>query len=218
MRYFLALFVVGCALVVLIAGRRGDLSRRPPVEIWNDMDRQLKLRPETASGFEGWTDHRSSRRWVEGTVPRLAPVHLGDGAEVYHYEDHPVMTGRVTGQTNHVEVNPLPVTEAFMARGKQRFDIYCAPCHGEAGDGNGVVKKFGHGAIPALTDETRVRFPDGYIYQVIRNGSPSGLMGPYGTQIDVEDRWAIVAYLRALQLARLGRPEDLPEPLRASIQ
>jgi cytochrome c len=64
------------------------------------------------------------------------------------FEDHPVITGRESGKTNYVELNPLPVTEKFMARGQERYEIYCAPCHGAAGDGNGVVKKFGHGAIP----------------------------------------------------------------------
>jgi hypothetical protein len=217
MRYFLALFVVGCAVVVLVAGRRGDLSRRPPIEIWNDMDRQLKLRPQALSGFENWEDARTSRRWVPGTMPRLRPVKVA-GREVHRFEDHPVITGRETGKTNHVELNPMPVSESLMARGRERYEIYCAPCHGAAGDGNGVVKKYGHAAIPALTDEVRVRHPDGYVYQVIEAGSPSGLMLPYGDKLEVEDRWAVVAYVRALQLARLGKPEDLPDPLRASLK
>lgn len=217
MRYFLALFVVGCALVVLVAGRRGDLSRKPPIEVWNDMDRQLKLRPQAVSGFSGWEDGRTSRRWVEGTVPRLAPVKLG-GREIQRFEDHPVVTGHETGKTNYVEVNPVPVTEKLMARGKERYEIYCLPCHGAAGDGNGVVKKYGVAAIPALTDELRIRHPDGYLFQVIRAGSPSGLMGPYGDKIPEEDRWAVIAYVRALQLARLGHPEDLPDSLRASLK
>lgn len=217
MRYFLGLFALTCVLVVVVAGPRGSTSRRPPIEIWNDMDRQLKLRPQAVAGFEGWQDARTSRRWVEGTVPRLEPVRLG-GREIHRYEDHPVITGRETGRTNHVEVIPLPVNERLLARGRERYGIHCTPCHGATGDGNGVVKKFGHAAIPALTDEARVRMLDGYLYQVIQMGSPSGLMGPYGAQIDVEDRWAIVAYLRALQLARLGQPEDLPETQRTTLQ
>jgi len=217
MRYFLALFAVTCVLVVVVAGRRGDPSRRPPIEIWNDMDRQLKLRPQAAAGFAAWEDRRTSRPWVEGTVPRLAPVKLGD-REIHRFEDHPVITGREPGKTNYVELNPLPVTEKLMARGRERYAIYCAPCHGAAGDGNGVVKRLGHGAVPALTDEIRVRHPDGYLYHVIVAGSPSGLMKPYASQVDPEDRWAIIAYVRALQLARLGVPEDLPEALRASLK
>lgn len=217
MRYFLALFLVACVLVMAVAGRRGDASRKPPIEIWNDMDRQIKLRPQTVSGFSRWEDGRSSRPWVEGTVPRLAPVAVGD-KEIGRFEDHPVITGRETGKTNYVDLLPLPVTERLMARGRERYEIYCLPCHGAIGDGNGVVKKYGHGAIASLVDETRVRHPDGYLYYVIQHGSPSGLMGPYGYLVDIEDRWAIVAYVRALQLARLGKAEDLPEPLRATLK
>lgn len=217
MRYFLAFFAVTAALVFLVAGRRGDATRRTPIEIWNDMDRQIKLRPQAASGFAGWQDGRSSRPWVEGTIPRLHPVKFG-GREIHRFEDQPVITGRESGKTNYVETNPMPVTEQLMARGKERYGIYCTPCHGLAGDGNGVVKKYGHGTIPSLTDEARVRHPDGYLYQIIEKGSASGLMGPYGDKLDVEDRWAVIAYVRALQLARLGYPEDLPENLRASLK
>lgn len=217
MRYFLAFFAVSCALVFLVAGRRGDATRNTPIEIWNDMDRQLKLRPQAVSGFAGWDDGRSSRTWVEGTVARRTPVKLA-GREIHRFEDHPAITGHETGKTNYVEVSPFPVTEQLMARGKDRFTIYCAPCHGPAGDGNGVVKKYGHGTIPALTDEPRVKHPDGYLFQIIQKGSASGLMGPYADKLDVEDRWAVIAYVRALQLARLGKPEDLPDALRASLK
>jgi mono/diheme cytochrome c family protein len=217
MRYFLGIFAIACVLTVVIAGPRGSLSRERPFEIWNDMDNQLKLRPQSTSGFRNWQDGRSSRPWVEGSVPRQNPIRVGD-AEVYPFQDHPVVTGRETGATNYVELNPFPVTEQFMARGRERYQIFCAPCHGATGDGNGVLKKYGHGAIAPLTDELRVRAPDGYLYHVIRSGSPSGLMGPYGAQVPIEDRWAIVAYVRALQLARLGQPEDLPEAQRASLK
>ncbi len=217
MRYFLGLFAVTCVLVIVIAGPRGVASRKPPIEIWNDMDRQLKLRPQAVAGFPGWQDARTSRPWVEGTVPRREAVNVR-GTEVQRFEDHPVITGRESGKTNFVDNLPLPVTEQLMARGQERYNIYCAPCHGAAGDGNGVVKKFGHGAVPALTDELRVKQPDGYLFWVIQNGSPAGLMGSYAAQIDPEDRWAVIAYVRALQLARLGKPEDLPEPLRATLK
>jgi mono/diheme cytochrome c family protein len=217
MRYFLGLFVVACVLVVAVAGRRGDPSRLPPIEVWSDMDRQLKLRPQAPGTFPGWEDGRTSRRWVEGTVPRLEPIRLGD-REVARFEDHPVNTGHETGATNWVELNPMPISERLMARGRERYEIYCTPCHGSAGDGNGVVKKYGHGAIPALTDELRVRHPDGYLFHVIQIGSPSGLMKGYGAQVPAEDRWAIVAYVRALQLARLGSEEDLPAALRATLK
>ncbi len=217
MRYFLAFFALACALVFLVAGRRGDATRRTPIEIWNDMDRQIKLRPQTHSGFAGWEDGLSSRPWVQGTVPRLAPIKVGS-REILRFEDDPVITGRETGKTNYVETLPVPVTERLMARGKERYGIYCTPCHGLVGDGNGVIKKYGHGTIPPLTDEARVRHPDGFLFQIIEKGSATGLMGPYADKLDPEDRWAVIAYVRALQLARLGTPEDLPENLRASLK
>ncbi len=217
MRYFLGLFLVTCVLVVAVAGRRGDVSRKPPLEVWNDMDRQLKLRPQAAAGFLGWEDGRTSRRWVQGTVPRLQPVKVG-AREIHRFEDHPVMTGREPGKTNHVDISPMPVTAQSMARGKERYEIYCLPCHGAAGDGNGVLKKLGHGAVPSLTDETRIKHPDGFLFQVITVGSPAGLMLPYADKLPAEDRWAVIAYVRALQLARLGKPDELPEALRASLK
>lgn len=217
MRYFLAFFAVTCVLVVLVAGRRGDMSRQPPIEIWSDMDRQLKLRPQAGSGFEHWEDQLSSRKPVEGTVSRLRSVTVG-GREVFRFEDDPVITGREAGKTNFVEVSPLPVTVQLMARGRERYDIYCTPCHGAAGDGNGVVKKYGHGAIPTLLDQAKIQMTDGYLHHVIRMGSPSGLMGPYGAQIEPEDRWAIVAYLRALQLSRLGTAAEVPPEILATLK
>jgi mono/diheme cytochrome c family protein len=217
MRYFLAFFAVACALVFLVAGRRGDATRRTPIEIWSDMDRQIKLRPQAGSGFATWEDGRSSRPWVQGTVPRQTPVKVGS-RDVQRFEDNPVITGMESGKTNYVDLNPMPVTEHLMARGKERYGIYCTPCHGLAGDGNGVVKKYGHGTIPSLTDEARVKHPDGYLYQIIQKGSATGLMGPYADKLPPEDRWAVIAYVRALQLARLGTPEDLPENLRASLK
>lgn len=217
MRYFLGLFVVTCVLVVAVAGRRGDATRRTPIEIWNDMDRQLKLRPQAPNAFEGWQDGRSSRAWVQGTVPRLQPVKLGT-REILRFEEDPVITGQEKGKTNYVDISPMPVTEKTMARGQERFGIYCAPCHGGAGDGNGVLKRLGHGAVASLTDEIRVKHPDGYLYRVIVQGSPSGLMGPYGDRLSVEDRWAVISYIRALQLARLGKVEDLPETMREALK
>jgi mono/diheme cytochrome c family protein len=217
MRYFLALFLITCVLIVVIAGPRGEVSRRPPLQIWDDMDDQIKLRPQASADFAGWGDGRSSRLRAEGTVPRRRAIRVGD-QEIHRYEDHPVITGREPGTTNFVDLIPVAVTEGLLARGRERYQIHCVPCHGALGDGNGVVRKYGHGAIAPLTDEARVRLPDGYLYHVIRSGSPAGLMLPYGAQVDVEDRWAIVAYVRALQLARLGRPEDLPEPLRAQLK
>ena len=203
MRYFVLIFAV-CVLAVMgIAGRRGSLSRKPPIEVFPDMDRQPKIRPQTPSRF--FDDGLSSRLPVEGTVARSA-----------HYEDIPMNTGKMPGTTNFVELNPLPVNEVVMERGRERFAISCLPCHGPIADGNGVTKKFGMAIVANLHDKRIVQMADGEIFNVITFGRNN--MGPYGDKIAVEDRWAIIHYLRALQLARLGFPEDLQPAQRANLR
>jgi mono/diheme cytochrome c family protein len=104
-----------------------------------------------------------------------------------------------------------------MARGQQRFQINCSPCHGGIGDGNGITKKIGAMAIVAnLHDQRIVQMADGELFFIITNGRNN--MGAYGANVTVEDRWAIVAYLRALQLARLGTLDDVPQELRATLK
>ena len=214
MRYFLAIFAVIVIVGVLAAGKRGDTSRKPPIEVFPDMDRQLKLRPQTPNGF--FANGLSSQPYVAGTVPQSGPRVIS-GKDVYPFEDVPVNTGRVTGTTNFVELNPLPVTGTLLRRGHERFDIYCAPCHGKIGDGNGIVKKVVTAAnIGNLHDKRMVEMPDGELFNVVSNGK--GLMQGYAAQIPVEDRWAVIAYLRALQLSRLGNESDLPPELAAKLK
>lgn len=216
MRYFLLIFGVVVVLVVLIAGRRGDVSRQPPFEIFPDMDRQLKLRPQTANGF--FANGLSSQLPPPGTVAQSAPFKVG-GQVVYPFEDAPVNTGRPVGQgssTNYVALNPLPVTAELLSRGQQRFTIYCAPCHGQTGEGNGVVKKFGYPTIRSLHEPVVVRQGDGELFHTIGYGKNT-MLG-YASQIPVEDRWAIVAYVRALQLSRLGSVDDLSADSRAKLK
>jgi mono/diheme cytochrome c family protein len=136
---------------------------------------------------------------------------------VYGYEDAPVNTGFITGTTNFVENNQLPITAALLKRGQQRFTINCSPCHGQLADGNGITKKIGAMAVVAnLHDARIVKMIDGELFYVITNGR--NLMGAYGANVTVEDRWAIVAYLRALQFSQLASIDDVPEALRASLK
>src|SRR6266576_1800209 len=204
MRYFLLILGVCVVVVMLIAGKRGDKSRKPPIYIFPDMKRQLKLRPQTANGF--FANGLSSQVPPPGTVAQSKPMNVS-GKDVYPFEDVPVNTGRVPGTTNFVELTPFPVTAQLLARGQQRFTIYCAPCHGQTGEGNGMVKKFGYLTVRSLHEAVVVRQNDGEIFNTISNGKLT-MMG-YGPQIPVEDRWAIIAYLRALQLSRLGSVDDL---------
>ena len=212
--YGILVFLVIVAIGVAIAGRRGDKSRRTPLQIFADMKRQLKLRPMTPNGF--FANGVSSQLPPPGTIARSKPLNVG-AREVYPFEDMPVTTGRLTGKTNFVELNPFPVTPALMQRGQQRFTIYCTPCHGAQGDGKGITQKIGAMAVVAnLHDKRIVELADGELFNTISNGK--NLMGAYGPQISVEDRWAVIAYLRALQLTRLGTEADLPPELRANLK
>ncbi|HKQ37957.1 MAG TPA: cytochrome c, partial [Verrucomicrobiae bacterium] len=113
---------------------------------------------------------------------------------------------------------PVPVTAELMARGQERFNIYCAACHGQAGDGKGVPTKFGMAVIADLHDNKTRRVPqqsDGEIFNTLSYGK--GLMQGYAPQIPIMDRWAIIAYVRALQRSRLATLEDVPAELRADL-
>jgi len=217
MRYvigFILIFLAGMAATVGVAGFRGHLSRKPPIEIFPDMDRQLKLRPQQPNDF--FANGLSSQLPPAGAVARSAPIQTVLGP-VYPYEDAPVNTGRITGTTNFIATNPLPVTAALLQRGRERFDIYCAPCHGALGDGNGITKKIGlMAAVANLQDKRIVEMTDGEIFNTITRGK--NLMGAYGPMVPVEDRWAIIAYLRALQLSQLGSTNDLPPAQRAMLK
>jgi mono/diheme cytochrome c family protein len=203
MRYFLLIFGLSVVLVMGIAGKRGSLSRREPIEIFPDMNRQPKLRPQNTDAF--FADGKSSRMPIPGTIAR------GD-----RYEDLPVNTGRIPGTTNFIDAIPVDVTEKLIARGQQRFTINCSPCHGAQGDGNGITKKYGMAVVANLHDKRIVELKDGEIFNTITYGK--GLMGPYGPNVTVEDRWAVIAYLRALQLSQLGTVDDVPEQMRSTLK
>src|ERR1043166_5105565 len=157
MRYFFLLFLIACALVVGIAGKRGAPSRRPPIEVFPDMDRQPKLRPQTPNAF--FADGLSSRQPIQGAISRGS-----------HFLDAPINTGFMPGTTNFVEVSPIKITPQVMARGQQRYQINCLPCHGALGDGNGITKKFGMTVVGNLHDPRMVSMTDGEIFHVITEG------------------------------------------------
>jgi mono/diheme cytochrome c family protein len=172
------------------------------------------LRPQEPNHF--FANGVSSQLPPAGTVARGEPVQTTTGA-VYGFEDSPVNTGLVTGTTNFVELNPLPVTEELIQRGHERFDIYCAPCHGKLGDGNGITKKIGvMPAVANLHDKRIVVMTDGEIFNTVTHGK--GLMGAAGPLMPAPDRWAAIAYLRALQLSWLGSTNDLTAEQKAVLK
>jgi mono/diheme cytochrome c family protein len=160
-----------------------------------DMAVQPKNRPLTPSDF--FADGRSERPLVENTVVR------GSIAEDEF---------AVPKESNAF---PLPINQALLDRGEERYKIFCSPCHGLQGDGNGMVAVRGMKHPPTFHQERLRQVTNGYIYDVITNGF--GAMMSYSAQIPPRDRWAIVAYLRALQLSRNAKLSDLPPDVREKV-
>jgi mono/diheme cytochrome c family protein len=166
-----------------------------------DMHDQPRYDPMRETAF--FTDARSARPMVEGTVAR---GHLRDDELLY--------TGMANGQP--AAVFPFPVDARVMARGRERFDVFCSPCHGRTGQGDGMVVLRGYRRPPSMHTDRLRSAPAGHFFDVITNGF--GAMPDYATQVRVEDRWAIVAYLRALQLSGHATLTDVPPSERDGIQ
>jgi mono/diheme cytochrome c family protein len=159
-----------------------------------DMHDQPKFKPLAESDF--YADLRSARPPVDGTVAR-GQLH----------EDTYLYTGKIGN--NPGDYMPFPVTQELLARGQQRYNIYCAPCHSRMGDGNGVIPSRGFPRKPPSYHTDRLRkAPLGYFFDVITNGF--GAMPDYASQVQPRDRWAIVAYIRALQLSQDATSADVP--------
>ena len=165
-----------------------------------DMQDQPKYKPLGENHF--FPDGRNSRPLPVGVIAR-------DELEA----DDPLHTGAANGK--FLETIPLSTSMIVLERGRDRFDIYCSPCHGRTGDGNGMIHQRGFWIPPNLHTDRLRRVPPGYLYQVIANGY--GAMPEYRDQIQVHDRWAIVAYLRALQLSRHATLGDVPEDMRSQL-
>jgi hypothetical protein len=164
------------------------------------MHDQPRYKPLARSDFFG--DGLSARPLVEGTVAR---GELRDDEHLY--------TGKVNG--TFVTSYPFPVDQALLERGRQRYDIYCSPCHGRTGRGDGMVVQRGFRRASSFhTDRLRAE-PEGYFYDAIANGF--GAMPDYKAQVPVRDRWAIVAYVRALQLSQYARYQDIPPAQRSAL-
>ena len=158
-----------------------------------DMHNQPKYKPLRASDL--FADKSSARPLIEGTVARGTLQ-----------EDEAFFTGKTAGAT--VKQLPFQMSEKDLDRGQERFNIFCTPCHDMTGSGKGMVVQRGYRQPPSFHDP-RLRAADpGYMFDVITNGF--GAMPDYRTQIDARDRWRIVAYVRALQLANAGTAADIP--------
>jgi mono/diheme cytochrome c family protein len=123
-------------------------------------------------------------------------------------------TGRTDGQ--FADEFPFPITAEVMARGHERFDIFCSPCHGRLGNGDGMIVRRGFRRPPTFHQDRLRQVPPGYVFDVITNGF--GAMPDYASQIPAGDRWAIVAYLKALQRSQHAPLADLPPSERARLE
>lgn len=169
-----------------------------------DMHDQPKYRPLGASNF--FPDGRASRPVVEGTVARG-----------YLKNDIPLYYGKVARDSkDFVTEIPMKVDKALLERGQQRFNIFCSPCHGIGGDGEGMVVQRGLKHPPTYHSDKMHKQPVGYFFDVMSNGF--GVMPSYASRIPVNDRWAIVAYVRALQLSRAATIDDVPPAERARLE
>ena len=217
--------------LMIIALKRHERSATPRLAIIQDMDKMPYLKPQRKSDF--FADGRGMRPHIPGTLAREDFIYINQAETQLHPNNwaatHVVLNSKIkyekmlygqvlrNGQGDWVKAIPIHVTPEFVNRGQQKFDVYCGPCHGDNGRGNGLVNQYvtqlrAEGSADAgtwvqptdLTSPAVKYMPDGQIYGVITNGIAA--MAAYKDQIPVVDRWAIVAYVRALELAAAPVP------------
>lgn len=204
LRYRSSYAVAALLACFVLAGCRGMTSDREPIQPQLNMFYQERFNTQEANPF--FEDGRSDRMPVPGTVARGL---LREDAAFYE--------GR-TEEGAYVESLPVELSREFILRGQDRYEVYCAVCHGSVGDGEGIIMVGDYGYTPAPTfHSSRIReIEDGYLYDVITRGVRT--MPPYAHQLSVSDRWAVVAYLRALQRSQHATEEDLPAGEMAQIE
>lgn len=185
--------IVGLILLLSGCGQQRS-SEDAPVHLVPNMDNQPRYEVQGQSQF--FADGMNDRLPVEGTIGRGQLI-----------RDIGYQTGR-DDDSVWLEDSPVTVSYELLKRGQQRYDIFCSPCHGRIGDGQGVVSKRGMLPPPTLHSDSLRNMGDGYLFEVISNGR--GNMPSYGYQVPVPDRWAIVKYIRALQRSQNATFDDLP--------
>ncbi|TVQ74806.1 MAG: cytochrome c [Balneolaceae bacterium] len=181
-------------LAAFLGACRGQPSEKPPIHTQYNMYWQERFNAHQENPF--FEDRRAMRMPVEGTVARG------------HLENDLAFFQGINDDGSYVERMPVDMTRSFLKQGQHQYNVFCTACHGGVGDGNGPVSDYGYIAASLLTENAR-NMPDGEIYSAIYNGVRT--MNSYRHQIKAEDRWAIVAYVRALQLSQDAGEEDLRE-------
>ncbi|MBK9989774.1 MAG: cytochrome c [Verrucomicrobia bacterium] len=196
--YFTLAFLV--VLTVSVLGFRGSTFTRPPMMVFPDtffpeMNHQAKYKPQASSTF--FADGRADRPLPAGVVSRNP---LRD-------DDHLYRGKTANGQWAKGFPAAVAVDARLIARGRERYTIYCAPCHGALGDGKGIVTQYNWGAPANFHSDVFRSMPEGQIFDTITNGAKT--MFSYGDKLVPEDRWAVIAYVRALQRAQNARVNDV---------
>ncbi len=209
MRYFLAFFLLCVVAVVSILGLPGSKSSRPPLYIFPDMDWQAKYLPQRSNTF--FKNAMNDRPSLSHAISR------GQGWErdqvfssTYTYLPslHPALyTGKdTTGAFS--QGFPFTIDEAILLEGQKKYTLFCQVCHGASGDGNGITKQYGMIATASYHDDRIRQMPEGEIFNTITHGKNT--MNGYGDKLSPEERWAIIAYVRALQRSQNASVSDVP--------
>lgn len=228
-----------------MTGCRGDREDKPPRQFFPDMDDMPRWKPQSETEF--FADGRTMRQPVKGTVAfgRIDYVSLRgapgpewakpwmDMRDDLLKDDERLYAGVDPSRkaddpaSNFLDRIPVPVSREMLARGQERFNIYCSVCHGYAGDGKGAVGQRWAGPVPSFHDPkyrdlTQKTGKDGYIFSTALHGviGPDGAqkMPPYGHALSERDAWAVVAYVRALQESQLGKLSDVPDDQRRMLE
>ena len=210
--YLISTFAL--VLLVSIFGLRGRSFVRPPMDVFPEwafpgMKYQPKLSQQSPSAF--FSDGRLDRAAPANTVP----ASFGPASQPLRGDNFLYLGKAPDGSWARGFPPSLKVDLKFMDRGRDRFTIYCSPCHGAVGDGNGVTRQYGMGATASYHDDRLRKMAEGEIFNTITNGK--GQMNPYADKLAPADRWAVIAYVRALQRAQTGRVEDVPADHKADL-
>jgi mono/diheme cytochrome c family protein len=224
-KIFFIAFIFVTIITIALLGFQGEHRQVTPIEFFGDMKRQDKVRFQRPSSF--FADGRAARPPVDETIPMGfdIPGHpMQNSGAPKDDIDSPL--GEFSAGTDYLNTGkmgdqwgtglPLPVTIELVRRGQKEFTINCAVCHGATGQGNGITSKYGLNGIANYHQDKYRQMADGQIFNTITHGYNT--MMAYGDKVTVKDRWAIIAYIRALQKSQYARLEDVPEDQRAALE
>nr|BFD30700.1 cytochrome c [Pigmentibacter ruber] len=193
---------------LIVSGCRGQKSEKEPILPIQNMVEQTSYGPQSKNEF--YKDKMAMRPPLAGTVAQgeektNKPLYVGQ--EQSSTEQNPMWVKNI----------PIKLDMQILKKGQTNFNIYCAPCHGAAGNSDGLVTQRAGGSIRPtnIHDQDKINLPVGKIYDAVRNGVNNWNMPGFAAQMNVEDRWAVVAYVRALQRSKTAKIEDIPEDIQA---